>query len=816
MIETLKVVKMPVMRLFNHSRGAKRAVTQAGQSNAPKARAFISYSRADSDFAERVLVELADRAIEAYLDKRDIAPAENWRQRLVDLIAASETVIFILTPSSAGSEVCAWEVAEAERLGKRIVPLLHREPGKVRPPEALTSLNYIFARKQDALPDAMDRLAQAVLTDITWVREHTRLGMTAEQWRKSSQSTANILRGDELARAEAWLAMTPASSTSLIDLHKDYIAMSRNEFDEEEAERRNTLRKFLDNQSRFLSDKARSRLNAGDPIEALLIALLGLPDETAATPLSRERPVTPEAFSVLCEALDAAYALQFLGDSRADTLWGVFARGGAYFAGASGNCVTLWRTTPAFAEIAQLPGDGATHVAFSSDGARMCICWRDSRITVHASDTGALLHTISTPNSTEAAFNWSGRWLAAKGAETTELWLLEGEPEKKAATPQVTQVAESWFRPVVRARPWRGETLQPRERAQSVTPSSENVFSIERCRLPLKYVTCEAISKCGHFAARAYEFHNGALIFERAEDGVFRDTAWIEHDRYSWREIGVSSVMFSADGEYLLTGSWDKTARIWDIRNGVEIRRFEHSQEVVSALFSLNEQFVVTHTDGDWCTRLFAVGSGAQIELRCGNLDRNHRPSFDEFGNLVLTSSTGERTSFPEALDVSRWIAAARDLCHTALTTEQRRQLYIDEQPSNWHAHLATAPHLPGIRIAPHGSRGEQADYAREVIVQAAAQLFTEVLAAAPVGADGLYAIAGAVVDHFDSMITPVVKQAGWMEQYNLDFELAAELYSGLVQAALSAGHTDLAQLMLKNYRGPTTGAIRDLREATS
>lgn len=804
--------------LFKRSSDANGAATQAAPSDGPKIRAFISYSRADSDFAKRVLHVLADRGIDAYLDKRDIAPAEDWRQRLANLIAASEVVVFILTPSSAGSEVCAWEVAEAERLGKRIVPLLHKEPGKVRPPEGLARLNYVFAREKDALSEAMAQLEQAILTDITWVREHTRIGMAAEHWRQSGMSTANIVRGDELARAEAWLAMTPTSSTSLTALHRDYIATSRSRFDEEEVEKRETLRKFLDNQSRFLADKARSRLIAGDPIEALLIALEGLPDDTAATTLGRERPATPEAFSVLCEALDAAYALQFLGDSKSDVQWGAFARGGAYFAGLSENGVTLWRTTPALAEIARFPGEGAQNVAFSADGARMCMSWSDKRITVHVSETGAPLHTIHTPHSTQAAFDWSGGWLAASSAEGTELWQLDGGPQKRTAARELAQMTASWFRPSTRARPWRTEASKPEAPPAPGAPSAETrTFSIARCTLPLKYVTCEEISRCGRFAARAYENFNGALVFALGEDDVFRDIGWMAHDDRSWREIGVSSLMFSADSERLLTGSYDQTARIWHIPTRTEIRRFEHPQAVVRAMYSTNEQFVVTEAAGydeDWVVRMFAVGSGAPIQLRCGSLDRNHRPSLDETGSLVLTSKGGERISFPEALQASTWIAAARDLCHSALTPEQRRQLFVDERPSNWHAHRAAAPHLPGTRIAPDGSRGEQADYVREIVVQAAAQVFAQVLGTASVSVDELHAMAQAIKSHFGAMIAPLVKQSVWMEQYNLDFELAAELFAGLVEVARSVGRDDLAQRMLKTYSGPSTEAIRKLREA--
>jgi hypothetical protein len=40
------------------------------------------------------------------------------------LIRDADTIVFVLSPSSAGSPVCAWEAKEAASLGKRIIPVL--------------------------------------------------------------------------------------------------------------------------------------------------------------------------------------------------------------------------------------------------------------------------------------------------------------------------------------------------------------------------------------------------------------------------------------------------------------------------------------------------------------------------------------------------------------------------------------------------------------------------------------------------------------------------------------------------------------------
>jgi WD40 repeat protein len=57
----------------------------------------------------------------------------------------------------------------------------------------------------------------------------------------------------------------------------------------------------------------------------------------------------------------------------------------------------------------------------------------------------------------------------------------------------------------------------------------------------------------------------------------------------------VISVAFSPDGKRVLTGSFDKTARLWDAETGKEIRSFVgHTDTVVSVAFSPDGKRVLT------------------------------------------------------------------------------------------------------------------------------------------------------------------------------------------------------------------------------
>src|ERR1700685_472099 len=92
-----------------------------------RAKVFVSYSRTDSAFAQMLVGALVDRGFDAFLDKTDIAPGEPWKERLAGLIATADTVVFVVSPASIASTICAWELEEGLRLGKRIIPVVaHR------------------------------------------------------------------------------------------------------------------------------------------------------------------------------------------------------------------------------------------------------------------------------------------------------------------------------------------------------------------------------------------------------------------------------------------------------------------------------------------------------------------------------------------------------------------------------------------------------------------------------------------------------------------------------------------------------------------
>src|SRR5258708_1577654 len=148
----------------------------------PKARVFISYSRKDMAFADRLEAAIRARGFEPLIDRSEIYAFEDWWKRIEALISRADTVVFVLSPDAANSDVALKEVAHAASLNKRFAPIVCRRVEDSAVPEALRRLNFIFFDDPAGFEANADALAEALQTDIGWIRQHTEFGEAARRW----------------------------------------------------------------------------------------------------------------------------------------------------------------------------------------------------------------------------------------------------------------------------------------------------------------------------------------------------------------------------------------------------------------------------------------------------------------------------------------------------------------------------------------------------------------------------------------------------------------------------------------------------------
>ncbi|HLV35712.1 MAG TPA: TIR domain-containing protein [Spirillospora sp.] len=192
---------------------------------------FISYSRRDKAFVQRLHKKLRESGQEVWVDWEDIPPTADWWNEIQAGIDGASTFIFVISPDSVTSEVCYREVDHAIRSGKRFVPLLYRE---VTEPEqqkrmhpSIGSHNWVMFHDEAAFEASCQSLIDVLQTDLDYVRTHTRLLVRAREWDNRGRDASFLLSGTAVREAETWLAGAADLNPPPTRLHTEYILASR-------------------------------------------------------------------------------------------------------------------------------------------------------------------------------------------------------------------------------------------------------------------------------------------------------------------------------------------------------------------------------------------------------------------------------------------------------------------------------------------------------------------------------------------------------------------------------------------------------------
>lgn len=104
---------------------------------------FLSYSRKDKKFIDRLLKDLEAEGINVWLDRSDIyAGNETWHEQIVEGISASPVFILVVSPDSVKSDEVNSELILAREKKKTIIPVLYK------PTKISKKMQYQLAGKQ--------------------------------------------------------------------------------------------------------------------------------------------------------------------------------------------------------------------------------------------------------------------------------------------------------------------------------------------------------------------------------------------------------------------------------------------------------------------------------------------------------------------------------------------------------------------------------------------------------------------------------------------------------------------------------------------
>jgi|SRR5262245_42036883 len=127
---------------------------------------FISYSRKDKDFVQRLAQALLAHKREAWVDWKDIPLTAEWQQEIFSNIERADNFAFIISPDSLASTNCKREIDHAAASNKRMIPILYRSVPDDAVPETIARFQRLEIPVGAGFDTGLAALIQALDTDL--------------------------------------------------------------------------------------------------------------------------------------------------------------------------------------------------------------------------------------------------------------------------------------------------------------------------------------------------------------------------------------------------------------------------------------------------------------------------------------------------------------------------------------------------------------------------------------------------------------------------------------------------------------------------
>jgi WD40 repeat protein len=571
---------------------------------------FVSYSRADSDFARKLNDELQLQGKTTWFDQESIASGADFAQEIKQGIQACDNFLFILSPRSVNSPYCADEVEYAAGLHKRFVTVLNRQVNSEKLHPELAKVQWIdFNQNPGDFLANFRQLVRTLDTDREHLHNHTKWSQRAIEWKENHQSADLLLRGSEFAIAEHWMQESEQQKKqpAATPLQKDYITASREAIEAaKKREKRQVIRLRsllgLVSIGFFISigigvfaftQWRRAEIVQEGQISSLSQYSLALSDKDrkfdalieairAGRQLQKQlNRVNPEARSLVLTALQAAvYGDGFREQTR--------------LTGINGH------------------SNDVNSVSFSPDGKTIASASRDKTAKLWSLN-GKVLQTLPHDNDVHSvSFSPDGKLIATASNKAVKLWSQDGQELK-------TLPHNDWVNSV---------SFSP-DGKLIATASNKAVKLWSQDGQELKalphndWVNSVSFSPDGKLIATA----SGKAVKLWSYDG--KELKSLPHN--DW----VNSVSFSPDGKLIATASSDKTLKIWSLK-GELLQTLPHDNEVSSISFSPDGQYMVS-ASRDKIVKLWSR-DGKELQTLSHDASVNS-VSFSPDGKLIATAS---------------------------------------------------------------------------------------------------------------------------------------------------------------------------------
>ncbi|UVK55357.1 TIR domain-containing protein [Mesorhizobium sp. AR02] len=629
---------------------------------------FISYSRSDQAFADRLVLALEARAFTVLIDRRDLPFGEKIKAELLDFVRRAHAVIFIVSPASIGSLWCKWEIAQVTAESKRLVPIVLEPVQDDQLPAQIGELNLLPFEDSAVFESQIGILTNVLSGDSKWIKEHTRLSLLGRRWSDNLETDPlkardSLLRGGELDEAELWILRRPRHAPEPTALHHAFILESRRAEHERvglEKQQVDKTRRFQRRASWALGavillvaaailatlQQSRSTFQRESNVflqlssdaannrfydRALRYAVAGLPPQKGAWSLLMPWSSKLEA-QITSSALQSQLESQLVGHTS-NLNSAEFSPDGRFVVTAGDQTARIWLSSNG-KQIAVLSGhtDRVRSASFNPTATRILTASDDGTVRIWDGITGhqfmALIagkgfpvHSAHFSKDGSRVVTAAGKtarvWDANTGALVSEfsshedeVWNAEFSPDGRRV---VTSCASMALLMDFNVRVWDVETGKLVSSVSNRSTTNSVTFSPDGS----KVLTASADE-----AARIWDANTGVLVAELlGHSGPVR------------------TALFSPDGTRVVTASSDGTARLWDVKGGPALMVFRgHAGAVLKAKFAYGGEVVATASE-DGTARVWSVASGSSVADLVGHTGMVTDVSFNADGSSVVTAS---------------------------------------------------------------------------------------------------------------------------------------------------------------------------------
>jgi WD40 repeat protein len=635
---------------------------------------FISYSRANADFARRLNEGLQVHGKSTWFDQESIAGGTDFQEEIYNGIESCDNFLFILSAYSIESAYCKDELAYALQHHKRVIPVLYDDIEPLRLPETIATIQWIDFSHHPNFYISLGELIRTMDTDRDHVRNHTRWLRRATEWAQAGRSQDLLLRGNECALADNWLqeARQGAKSPAPLPLHHEWIEASRRVLRQElERERRQTatLRSLLtivaaayshaedqrqraevvqEGQIRALVRYSQALLAAHQHLEAKVEAIRAgrqLQQQMTRTEVSiaLEQQVTGALQTALTEGHEAN---QLAGHSQGITAVAWSPDGSVLATASLDRTVRLWTAKGVLLQTLTGHGDGIYGLCFSPDGFTLASAGADRTIRLWNMATGDAAVVLAGHDDWvySVQFRPDGQGLASCSVDcTVKLWTLDG------------YVVQSIQHP---------DTIV------------DLCFSPDGSRLA---------SACVDHKIRLWDLQ-----------GTLLDT-WEGHTG------AVTAVAFNGTGDRLASASFDRTLRLWDVASGTSQVLQGHQDDIWQVKFGPDDAYLVS-TSSDKTIKFWSPSGHVLLTLQ-GHRDTVSALALHPTESIAMSGSYDKtirlwRYSWPQVSILEVDTAGVEDIALLA-----KASLQDDSLPAQGEGRKTTAAALPGDDD--HNSRPE-------------------------------------------------------------------------------------------------------------